>query len=483
MSKTIRPVNISRSPRRQKNLSAAVSKYFLHPVSDLLDCSEKLQEWVRLERNQWEPIEQKRKRQWEQLQAALRYARENCEFYRNRIPTAPPDEVEFRRLPLLQKDDVRRFPERLISRAFSRSVLREATTGGSTSMSLKVFFNKRCQERRNAVAMRCDRWAGWDLGHGRGALWGNPPPIVTPKQRLRNALLDRITYLDTLRLTDKAMMEFIRRLRDKGIHFLFGHAHSLFVFANFVRSREIRDLDIRGIVATSMVLLERERYVIESVFGCPVTNRYGCEEVGLIACECEMHDGLHVNVDHLYVEVLREDGSPAAPGEDGRIVVTDLINRGMPFIRYEVGDMGKTSNRACSCGRGLPLLEKINGRMADFFVRLDGSLVAGVSLVERTLTAFPGISQLQIVQERLGEMTLNVVPDHEYGLATEEGLIREIRSVFEPETTVIVAMLTAIPQERNGKYRFAICRVPHLGHPSPSFPTTATESNHEVTKR
>jgi phenylacetate-CoA ligase len=121
--------------------------------------------------------------------------------------------------------------------------------------------------------------------------------------------------------------------------------------------------------------------------------------------------------------------------------------------------------------------------MADFFVRLDGSLVAGVSLVERTLTAFPGISQLQIVQERLGEMTLNVVPDHEYGLATEEGLIREIRSVFEPETTVIVAMLTAIPQERNGKYRFAICRVPHLGHPSPSFPTTATESNHEVTKR
>ncbi len=257
------------------------------------------------------------------------------------------------------------------------------------------------------------------------------------------------------------MTEFIRQLRDNRIHFLFGHSHSLFVFANFVRLRQIQDLDIRGIVATSMVLLDHESSVIESVFGCQVTNRYGCEEVGLIACECETHEGLHMNIDHLYVEVLREDGSPSAPGEDGRIVVTDLINRGMPFIRYEVGDIGKTSDRECSCGRGLPLLEKITGRMADFLVRLDGSLVAGVSLVERTLTAFPGISQLQIVQDRLGEVTLNVVPDDEYGLATEESLTREIKSVFERETKVTVVRLTAIPQERNGKYRFAICRVPH----------------------
>lgn len=93
-----------------------------------------------------------------------------------------------------------------------------------------------------------------------------------------------------------------------------------------------------------------------------------------------------------------------------------------------------------------------------------------------------GISQLHIVQGRLGEVTLNVVPDHEYGLATKERLIREIRSVFERETTVTAARLTAIPQERNGKYRFAICRVPHfLVHPSASSPTVEPRSRREMT--
>ena len=117
-----------------------------------------------------------------------------------------------------------------------------------------------------------------------------------------------------------------------------------------------------------MVLHDWERRTIEEVFQCPVTNRYGCEEVSLIACECQRHDGLHVNADGIYLEVLRPDGTPCPPGEPGMIVVTDLVNRAMPIIRYQVGDMGVLSDRQCPCGRGLPLLEKIEGRMADYVV-------------------------------------------------------------------------------------------------------------------
>jgi Coenzyme F390 synthetase len=149
------------------------------------------------------------------------------------------------------------------------------------------------------------------------------------------------------------------------------------------------------------MLLENERKVIESVFGAPVTNRYGCEEVGLIASECEIHQGLHLNAEHVLVEFIREDGAPAAPGEEGSIVLTDFMNRGMPLIRYAVGDMGVPSDRKCECGRGLPLMERLTGRTADSLKRRDGSRVAGISLVEKTLTAFPGIGQLQIIQEGL----------------------------------------------------------------------------------
>src|SRR5262249_55172685 len=160
------------------------------------------------------------------------------------------------------------------------------------------------------------------------------------------------------------------------------HSHSLFMLARYVCEQKIVDLRPVGIISTSMMLLPSERAVIETAFGCKVTDRYGCEEVGLIGCECERHRGFHLDIEHLFIEFLRPDGAEAAPGEEGAIVVTDLYNHGMPFIRYRIEDVGVPTDRLCECGRGLPLMERVTGRVADYLKRQDGSLVAGVSLVE-----------------------------------------------------------------------------------------------------
>src|SRR3989344_5998727 len=139
---------------------------------------------------------------------------------------------------------------------------------------------------------------------------------------------------------------------------------------------------------------------------------------------------MHLNTDHLYIEFIKEDGIPAKAGEEGAIVITDLINHGMPLIRYRIEDVGAPTDKKCSCGRGLPLMEKVAGRVADFLVRMDGSLVAGVSLVERTLTAIKGIEQMQIVQESTGEIVLHIVKMKEYNPESENDLMNEILSVF-----------------------------------------------------
>src|SRR5690606_30639221 len=123
----------------------------------------------------------------------------------------------------------------------------------------------------------------------------------------------------------------------------------------------------------SMMLLDRERELIERVMGCKVTNRYGCEEVGLIASECEEHRGLHINVDDVFLEVVDDEGRPVKPGIPGKILVTDLANYGMPLIRYRIEDVGILSDRQCPCGRGLPLMHSIMGRVADFLKRADGT--------------------------------------------------------------------------------------------------------------
>jgi len=207
------------------------------------------------------------------------------------------------------------------------------------------------------------------------------------------------------------------------------------------------------------MLIDFERETIEKILRVKVTNRYGCEEVGLIACECEHHEGMPLNIDHLYVEIVNKSGLQAGAGEPGDIIVTDLINKGMPLIRYRVEDVGVTTDRNCPCGRGLPLLERIVGRVADFLIKKDGTLVAGVSLVERTLTAIDGIEQMQIVQDKIDQITLNIVTDQNYNKYSRTKLLDEFLRVFGNEITINIMKVDHIPQEKSGKYRFAICNV------------------------
>ena len=181
--------------------------------------------------------------------------------------------------------------------------------------------------------------------------------------------------------------------------------------------------------------------------------------MALIACECEKHKGMHFNIEHLYIEFLNGEQQHAQPGETAEIVVTDLYNKAMPLIRYRVGDMGVYSDRSCGCGRGLPILEKVIGRTADFLKRKDGSRVAGVSLVERTLTNIPGLAQLQLVQTALERIEVNVVMAAGFTDASRTQLVRELKTVFGEDLQVNLNSLTHIPRETSGKYRFAKCLV------------------------
>jgi phenylacetate-CoA ligase len=121
--------------------------------------------------------------------------------------------------------------------------------------------------------------------------------------------------------------------------------------------------------------------------------------------------------------------------------------------------MGVPSDRACACGRGQPLVERITGRQADFLKRPDGSLVAGVSLVERTLTAISGIEQMQLVQNELNRLSIRLVKGIYFDKYQEELLRRELQSVFGEAVAIEIQYVKNLDQTQAGKYRFAICNV------------------------
>jgi phenylacetate-CoA ligase len=444
-------------------MMAWLSKHVFFPLWELKDGAYRGQYLRELSDSQWRDAGAIREQQWQRMRAAVEYAFEHCQYYRMSFAKAGfdgklRDRAQFKMLPLLNKRDIAEHTQALLSSEFDRAALIQAKTGGSTGQALTVYFDTRCQEARNAAAMRSDRWAGWDLGRKVAAVWGNPPQADTVKKRLRNLLLDRVFYLDTMRIDDASIDRFVQQWRRERPELLYGHAHSIYMLATCLRRLQI-ELRPRGIITTSMMLLEPERRVIEAVFQCPVTNRYGCEEVGLIASECERHHGLHINADHVLVEFLRDDGSEAQPGEEANIVVSDLVNRGMPLIRYQVEDLGISSDRECPCGRGLPMMERVTGRQADFLKRADGSFVAGVSLVERTLTAIPGIEQMQLIQEELLRVRAKVVKGREFDQASKRKLSDELQQVFGAHTTIEIEEVAGLERTRAGKYRFAICNV------------------------
>jgi len=445
-------------------LMSALSRHVFHPLWDLKDGRHRLRDLRELERSQWLAPEVLLARQRERLGLILRYAAVNSPYYQRLFRDRQFDPshfhvANFQALPLLTKTVIRQRTDDILSQEFQRGALLEHRTGGSTGVALTVYFDPEWINPRSADALRSDQWAGCFHGMKVASLWGNPPLPRTLKERIRALLIDRFIFLDTLDFNDRSVAEFVRRWRREKPEILFGHSHSLYMLARYVVDHGIEDLRPHGIISTSMMLLTSERAVIETAFGCKVFDRYGSEETGLIASECEQHQGLHLNVEHLYIEFLREDHNPAAPGEEGAIVITDLFNRGMPLIRYEIGDVGVLSHRLCPCGRGLPLMERVTGRVADYLKRRDGSLVAGVSLVERTLTAIQGLEQMQVVQPAANEIVLNVVRAPEYSPASEQALLAEFRSVFGPGIEIHANYVERIPQERSGKYRFSICRI------------------------
>ena len=447
------------------DLLAPLIKNIIAPLWWLRDGDMRFSYLKNLEKSQWLTLVELQTQQLTKLKKLLIHAHNTVPYYTEIFKLAgfDPNTIsslgDLARLPILSKSAIIDHKDRLISSDFNKQDMTPACTGGSTGTQLHFYIDEESNRMKNACAWRHNRWAGWDIGTRVAAVWGNPKQPSTLKTKLRAALLARYAYLDTMRMTNDSMSAFAHKLKHWMPCVLYGHAHSIYLLAEFLKDAKLRVPTPRGIVVTSMMLIPQERQVIEQVLGCKVTNRYGCEEVSLIASECAEHNGMHLNLDHLVVEFIKEDGLAARPGEDGRIVVTDLTNFGMPFIRYAVGDVGVPSARICPCGRGLPLMERLSGRMADFLIRMDGSKVAGVSLVERLLTNILGIRQMQIVQNEKQRLCFRIVKNSDFSAElSEQNLQTEFADIF-PGSAMYIEYVFAIPQEQNGKYRFAICNV------------------------
>ena len=251
----------------------------------------------------------------------------------------------------------------------------------------------------------------------------------------------------------------VNRLRRGPAALWVGYASALHEVARYIERTAMAVQPQKAICCTSDMLYHEMRIRMEHVFGCRVFNRYGCKEIGDMACECDAHDGLHVLPWQSIVEILDDRGRPAPHGEIGHVVASTLHNYSMPLLRFDTGDMASLVDEPCSCGRSWPRLARVQGRFADAFRCRDGTLV-DEGFFTALLLERPWVDRFQLVQEELNHVTINVVAMEQPPSDGETAeIVSAVSSRMGADCVVVVNFLTDIPALPSGKYRYTVCML------------------------
>jgi len=440
---------------------------FLNPLYEKIIKRRKILEYrAAVDDTQWLKTEEVRQRQWQDIIKLLEHASQNVPYWQEvfKQSNLTLDQIktyqDFLRLPIIEKDDIRTSKEDMIASNYQGKTWTKST-GGSTGVPLELDYTPESYDWRVAVSKRGYSWAGCEDGIKQAYIWGVDIGKIGPMQKFKEALhhtMLRQKFFNCFQFSDKEMAQCLKSLNQYRPQVIIGYTNPLYNFVQYVKKNGGLKFKVKSVITAAEKLHDFQRKEISEVLGCPVFNTYGSREFMLIASECEHHKGLHINSENLFVEVIKEDGSPAKPGEMGELVITDLHNYGMPFIRYRIGDMAIQSDRVCECGRGLPLLEDVVGRSLDLLITPSGRYVPG-EFFPHLMKEFKGVSRFQVIQEKLDRIVIKIIRNDLFKDTDHEKMIAEIRKIFDLSVNIDVQFVNEIPLTKTGKFRVTISKL------------------------
>ena len=443
---------------------SSLIKKIVMPLADRVKGRNILKHLRELERSQWYSPDRIEELQRKKLRLIIQHSYDNIPYYHKifRELNLKPNDIktaeDLSKLPVLTKDIVRNNIDKLVAKNIHASKLIESNSSGSTGEPLKFYITQESQDMSNAAAFRGWGWAGFSMGDKIVNLAGFPYQMIG-KSELSKRIAYTITrhqFLQAFNLDENTInqyIEFIRTYKPKAIR---GYSSSIYLLAKAMEEYGIHDIQPHAIITHGETLSGEMRQTIEKQFGCKVFDGYGGEGM-LIAMQCGEHDGYHLTAENLVVEFIKQNEHVSA-GELGEIVLTDLTNYGMPFIRYKIGDVGKPSDDTCSCGRGLPLMESIEGRVPDMIMTPSGKVLI-VHFFTGLFEYIEGVDQFQILQEKSDELIVRLVKNSKFSDTDEGRIVREIQEYAGEDVGIVIDFVEEIPVSRSGKRRFVISKV------------------------
>jgi phenylacetate-CoA ligase len=433
--------------------------------------------------------------QFLKLKTILAYAKQRVPFYRKRFsecgfePEELRDEAHLEYLPPTTKDDIMaHFPDEITAQDMDRSKWKYVATSGTTRQIMGIHDFRKANINW-AAGLRAHKLAG---NYDVGKKWMEIPPHMctticgahdTAREerffsrttadlllrgrmsRLREHLYQcaygrrqelykRVTLpsfgSEGTNIPERELAQYIEKIRSYKPYLLEGLPLYLYAFAKYIRSKAMTPPHVGVVKPFGGSLTPHMKEIISEAFGCEVFDTYGCSETGFMACECDKHDGLHVFMDLYHVEVCR-NGRLVAPGELGRLYITDLENTAMPWIRYDIGDVGRYFVEDHGCGRKSLRLH-IEGRAQDTLSNSKGDLFTS----DRIFDFFQGykeIDNFQLVEKSKNNFQLLCVPSNGTGLNSER-IVQEFKDFFDPSVQVKLYTVKTIKAEDGGKFRF-----------------------------
>lgn len=417
-----------------------------------------------LQQSQWLSPEALHEHQQAQLLKVLHHANKTVPFYRSRLreaglkPGRHFDAEAFRRLPLLTRAQLNAAGETLTSQQIpaAHGKTHRISTSGSTGTPISVLGTGVSQFYWQAFTLRDHFWHRRDFSHKLAVIRRLPgntgrPPHGSP-QKSWGPPADTVleTGPSSLLSIDSSIEQQLAWLQRERPAILLTYPSNLAALARLCRDEGIQLDGLHEVRTLAEIVTPATRALCHEVFDVPLTDMYSCQEAGYLALQCPHNDHYHVQAENVLLEVLDDNDQPCAPGQTGRVVISTLHNFATPLIRYEIGDLA-TPGAPCDCGRGLPVLKEIKGRVRNLLT-LPGGERVWPHLEAIGFGPDFAVRQYQIVQTATQTLEVRLVVEQPLSAANEQRLRDRLHSVLGHPFDIDIRYLDTIARSKGGKF-------------------------------
>jgi phenylacetate-CoA ligase len=402
----------------------------------------------------------------EALRKILVHAFTTVPFYINQLPNIPLtlEEIksltidELHKLPILTKTDLNEFGATTLLSKNLEPNGEFLYSSGSTGTPTKILYSFKMHQRYFAIfESRINYWAGIDYKVPRGVIGGRRiiREGVNKGPFYRYNIFEKQTYFSAYHISKETAQDYVDDMVKNKVEYMTGYASANYFLARFIEEAGIKAPKLRAVLTSADKLTQEMRDTFRRVYQCETYDSYNGVEACNLISECEFGN-LHIVPDVGTVEVLNERGEACELGETGEVVSTGFLNYDQPLIRYKMGDLIRLSkNQNCKCGRNMPVVDEIVGRLEDVVIGSDGREMVRFHGV---FIDIPTIVEAQVIQHELTRFELLIALKGSLSQETKDLMLKRMVSQLGT-VQVDFTIVDSIPRNANGKFKSVVSHV------------------------